>query len=293
FQVTNLLNMIYKLEKLDKPSSQKWSDLTIIRVMYMCQIASPIYSIATVLPVALDPCAAPWLGSLWLNFELDNTLSNICTWPKNSFYWDTIQLILWIFQSYFAVYIMCAWVTSGCLFLIVVLLSVTRLLQKLLENVEMEEGCSSYLIDRYRVLYVVEKCFNDSYQDGIIAFTIPGLVTCLIMVLCIVIRVSTLDGNVGLAVFPLIAVELVMLLGLFTRTGGNIYTTSGTILQNLRKRKHNKESFFKGRKSLEIKVLRSLPSLKVKFGQNFLEMATCINVLDFCVNRTVSLLLMN
>ncbi|OXA49606.1 hypothetical protein Fcan01_15463 [Folsomia candida] len=44
FQVTNLLNMMYNLEKLDKPSSQKWSDLTIIGVMYMCQIASPIYS---------------------------------------------------------------------------------------------------------------------------------------------------------------------------------------------------------------------------------------------------------
>lgn len=64
--------------------------------------------------------------------------------------------------------------------------------------------------------------------------------------------------------FPVIVVELIMLLALFTRTGGNVYTTSGMILANFQ-RKHKFGAFYVGRKSLKAKVLRSLPKLKVRF----------------------------
>lgn len=100
------------------------------------------------------------------------------------------------------------------------------------------------------------------------------------------------DGHVGLVVFPVIVVELVILTAIFAEIGGTIYTTSGLVLTNL-KRKQINGIYDKGRKCLWMRVQRSMPQLKVRFGQNFLEMATCLNVLDFCVNRTVGLLLMS
>lgn len=187
--------MVYNMEIQHKPSSQKWGDLLIIGTIYMCQIASPIYSIATVIPAAFDPCATPWVGSLWLRYEFDQstkTMNNICNWPKNSVSWDAIQIILVVIQSYFAVYIMFVSVLSACHFMIVLLISMARLLKQLLENVTKQETAfwDSKMMDRYRGLYVLEKCLNDAYQDGFIAFSLAALVTCIILTFYISLRVS-------------------------------------------------------------------------------------------------------
>lgn len=160
--------MIHSLVKEHNPSSHRWGNLVLPGIMYMCQISSPIYSLATVLPVAFNPCAAPWLGSLWLDFEPDENnkiITNTCNWPKNSVCWDAIQLILWILQSYFAVYIMCACVLSSCHFLLVLIISVARILKQPLEDIP-ENGTKICIMDRYRGLYVLEKCWNHAYQDG-------------------------------------------------------------------------------------------------------------------------------
>ncbi|OXA39967.1 hypothetical protein Fcan01_25303 [Folsomia candida] len=150
------------------------------------------------------------------------------------------------------------------------------------------------VIDFVNMIHSLVKEHNpSSHRWG--NLVLPGIIRTGNSVNLLCTQVSTSgfqDGHVGLVVFPVIVVELVILTAIFAEIGGTIYTTSGLVLTNL-KRKQINGIYDKGRKCLWMRVQRSMPQLKVRFGQNFLEMATCLNVLDFCVNRTVGLLLMS
>lgn len=174
---------MYTLEKkyYQRGETQnKWSNFAINRVLDMCQIISPLYSLGMMIPPAfLNLCAAPWLGSLML--KCDQPLCQLR---------NILHIFLSIIQSFFSLYIICASVLSCCPMLVVILICFSRLVERLknkLDSIPVSEG-----ISRYKELCVLEKCMNNSYQDGCIPFLITELLLCTILALYIMISVCTI-----------------------------------------------------------------------------------------------------
>ncbi len=139
------------------------------------------------------------------------------------------------------------------------------------------------IISKYRQLQLIEKQMNVTLRS----FFIPGCLTFTtigeIFTLFVCIKLHQEIPIQAFAFFPMLGLDLILVIGVDFASLGFIYLRSQEFVEGCKKLNGVK---------LVRRQTRSFPPLKIRFGMNFIDELTGMTILDFCLNQTVSLLLM-
>lgn len=93
--------------------------------------------------------------------------------------------------------------------------------------------------------------------------------------------------NLAFLMIPLLGLDTVLVMSVYAYVGGKITETSVSVRQRMIGRLvHGKD----------VKIIRlqieTMHPVRMKFGTNFVEMQTLLNLLNFCMANTISVLLL-
>lgn len=141
----------------------------------------------------------------------------------------------------------------------------------------------------YRSIHLLEKSFNvflmhrvlPSFMMAATGIQIIGLYVC-------IMHHSEISATPGLLVFPLLGVDGMICNILIFTMASLVEKASTEALQRL-----GRKSRKLGDKSWGNRELKSLTFMSVRFGSNFIDRGTPLNIQTFCINQTMSLCLIN
>lgn len=145
------------------------------------------------------------------------------------------------------------------------------------------------IISLYQRILLVEKSFNNFIKNQIL----PGLIFCAVVLevlaLYVCIELHRQVEMPGFLIFPMVMVDSVLTNLLVLTLASYVDKNSKNALSNLtRKLVH-----IRGRtdRAIAQRRLRSCPSLKVRIWMNFVDRLTPLIAQTFCINQTVSLIM--
>ncbi|OXA44883.1 uncharacterized protein LOC110857362 isoform X1 [Folsomia candida] len=124
--------------------------------------------------------------------------------------------------------------------------------------------------------------FRNVFIPGLYCVASNGIV----FALYVIIRLHEEISLAGLSFFIMMLMDFLLTVGVDLASVGRVYSVSVEVTETWRKMENL------GRKSEARKIAKSFPPLKIRFGDNFVDHLTSLSVLDYCLNWTVSLLLM-
>jgi hypothetical protein len=142
----------------------------------------------------------------------------------------------------------------------------------------------------YDQLQLLMKQMNVTFQD----FFTPGLFmstsNAIVFILYVCIKLHSDVPMPGFAFFPMVLMDAVLVIGFDFAAAGFVYAKSKSVIG----RWTRMENRFRNNQSNKLVKAKacSFPSLKLRFGMNFVDELTTLTILDYCLNQTVSLLLM-
>ncbi len=136
----------------------------------------------------------------------------------------------------------------------------------------------------YRQLQLVEKQMNATlapfFTPGSLTFCSIGI----IFTLYVVIKLHVNIPMPGFAFFPMLLTDILLVVGVDFASLGKMYGASKSFVEPARKLTNSTK--------LVRRSAMALQPLKIRFGMNFIDELTALTILDFCLNQTVSLILM-
>lgn len=239
----------------------------------MMHITNWILPIGEIVLVLYSPCQVPLLGSVFMPLDQCAKLADSST--TISYAQFALRLLLSLVEA-----VLLTQVFIGGTFYDVdgLLTGISNFVQ------ECNLAFRKTEIDAYRKLQVVEKLLNDCVKGRIfpiVAFTLPALqvMTCF--------AVTKLHDKIGLSsliIYLCLYIDVLIFNMLVFTGAGRVYLFSQTWIQKLAKT----FPFSK----LKTKTLKSFKPLRVEFGSNFVDPLTPLVIQHFCVNQTVSLLVL-
>lgn len=143
------------------------------------------------------------------------------------------------------------------------------------------------VFDYYAQIQLLVKQMNVTFQDFFIPIGLAFFSNALIFVLYVCIKLHDAIPMPGFLFFPLILTDALLVIGVDFASAGFVHSKSNVVIA-----KWKMLCGFKRRTQLKTKA-HSFPPLKIRFGMNFIDEMTSLTILDFCLNQTVSLLLMS
>lgn len=126
--------------------------------------------------------------------------------------------------------------------------------------------------------------FRNFFIPAVFVIASNGIVFCLF----VIIRMHGTISIAGLSYFVMLLGDFLLTVGVDLASVGDVYKKSVKVTEKWRKMEHHKGR----RDGTTGRIAISLPPLKIRFGNNFVDHLTSLTVLDHCLNLTVSLLLM-
>lgn len=141
----------------------------------------------------------------------------------------------------------------------------------------------------YMQLQLMVRQVNITFRDLLIPGTIAMISNLGVFSLYVTVRLHGVIPMPGFLFFPLLLSDTVLVIAIDFASAGFVYMESKNIVTEWQKN----SSFRTRKKSMVHTKARSFSPLKFQFGMNFIDELTSFTVLDYCLNQTVSLLLMS
>lgn len=130
-------------------------------------------------------------------------------------------------------------------------------------------------------------------NEFLMARVVPALVslTPIVQIICqyVCIKLHDQISMPGFLMFPLILVDAVVINGFVFTLASAINSTSAKLLETHVKRTVE----FGGKRSVLAREIKACGVLKIKFGSNYIDNGTPLAIQNFCLNQTLSLLLLS
>lgn len=139
-------------------------------------------------------------------------------------------------------------------------------------------------IKLYRCLQVLEKQMNHALSKRIIPVLVIQAPMMQIIVSFVFIKLASSLPSEGFLSYPFIIIMVGSSCMIFETFAAQFGEKSTNLCHNW--------LMEKGIAKVNVKRIRSLQSMRIKVGSNFIDGGTALVTQDFCLNQTVSLLLM-
>lgn len=166
----------------------------------------------------------------------------------------------------------------------VIVLTVIMFLFRQIQKIENDFDRSD-CFRMYNCLQLLEETFNAFLMRRVV----PALMICSpgIQVIAQYVCINHNISMPGFLIFPLMGLDASIANILIYTLASKVWSGSEKIRQSLR---DNVIPFQKS-KSLRKRQIASLSLLKIKFGSNYIDRGTSLNIQNFCFNQTMSLTL--
>lgn len=141
----------------------------------------------------------------------------------------------------------------------------------------------------YRSIQILEKYFNGYLMKRIVPMIVLSIPIIQVVSQYVCIQLHDEIPMPGFLIFPLIMFDCVLANVFVYSVASWVYSKSIKVLRAYAR--HTVK--FSGRKSRLAREIKACAVLKIKFGSNFIDNGTPLVIQDFCMNQTVSLLLIN
>jgi len=144
----------------------------------------------------------------------------------------------------------------------------------------------------YRKVQILCRYYNLIQQDGLVIGAIWLLMWGLIVCAYALVAMGTEITSVELSLFIGVVPEFTVILICYANSMGRVYPASTRMKNSVKHKLLTSDVGGKQRKWID-RYLKSLKPLRCYIGQvNFVEELTPLNLLDFCISQTVSLLML-
>ncbi|XP_035711826.1 uncharacterized protein LOC118437130 [Folsomia candida] len=239
-----------------------------------------------------NPCALPFLGSL-----SPFCSNSVWTPPPRPVH---VLLLLtdfwfWLHLVYDGtIYVFYAFMTS-----IVVMLDYLEHFQKLVRDIRTDSTTGNDLqrtlerrvtqaLHTYRCIRLIEKILNHSMKGQLIPAMIGVVPQVQVFTQFVCIKLYSKIPLPGFIIFPLLLIDAAITNLVIETIAAKVNTNSVKMLSEL-----NNELKSFSAKSKYRKELRACTATRIQFGQNFVDKGTPLVIENFCINQTVSVLLLN
>jgi hypothetical protein len=138
----------------------------------------------------------------------------------------------------------------------------------------------------YKIMQILMSCWTGCTRKGVLPLILQAATSVCIISLYVCLVMSDQIPFPGFLLFPLLLVNCVCFIIFICTKASKINTTSiGFIAQEQGTLVHFNKS------ALLRKMVKSIPPLKVEFASNYIDKLTPLVLLDFCINQTVSVLI--
>ncbi|OXA49376.1 hypothetical protein Fcan01_15930 [Folsomia candida] len=224
--------------------------------------------------ILIDPCTPPFLLSMSTN----------CSAIR----WNGWVILIPLIETYICAcffYIGIVAIVYNLFAGISSLMSYFQLLERKILTATSLTGCES-CISKYRMIQLVEKIMNAFSMEQVVPSIVCGIPLLQIVLQYVII---TMHGEIAMPVFLMFPATLfnavVNNMLIFTLASW-VYNSSVKVLRKL-----DMTILQYTRKSVIRKQWKSCGRLKIKFGSNFIDGGTPLVIQNFCLNQTMSLIL--
>ncbi|XP_035704132.1 uncharacterized protein LOC118434510 isoform X1 [Folsomia candida] len=220
--------------------------------------------------VIVDHCAPPFLGAYFLQCPL-------CSGPN-----PTVNYVTWIPMLTMDFYFVFTILHKGFFYPVHIVFATTGRMVDYLEVIK--KSPSGVKLSRYRSVQILEAQINDYSRIRVMPAFMSGVPFVEVLSLFVIIKLHDQVPLPGFLLFPEGFITAASALIVYETVAAILNTKSFQIIGTW------KQQFCRGK--VKRREVRSLRPLMVKFGSNYIDKGTPLVTQDFCINQTVSMLLM-
>ncbi|OXA48545.1 Ubiquitin-like modifier-activating enzyme 1 [Folsomia candida] len=244
------------------------------------------YPILQILLLTFVPCTAPFVLSMLPMCKNSGKLKDFWTWPK-----FPVRMVIHLLETWLGYDTM-----YSCGFgILYVLFGGTACILGYIDHLEKKirkSGNINQIHDillLYKRIQLVEKSFNNFTKNQILPFLISCAVALEVLALFVCIDLHKQIEMPGFLIFPMVMVDSLLTNLMVLTFASYVNKNSTKVLSNLT----GSIVQIPGKRGRNIarRRLRSCPSLKVQIWMNFVNRLTPLTTQTFCLNQTVSLIM--